>query len=148
MVCGDWSARQRTWQARGYGYTGRPRAQRLSWFFTRRERKFPLFNGNYQDYGIIDEIWLCLEQSPTRILAIGFSSSSRDLSDRQRQLAEILHPHLIGAYRGGRLCRRFAATVVAADRLTPREREVMQCVAKGLSNAEIARVLVVDSWSS
>ena len=63
----------------------------------------------------------------------------RDFDERDQLLLALLRPHLAAAYRRG-MERR-----AAGKALTNRQRTVLQLVARGWSNDEIARALLVSS---
>jgi DNA-binding CsgD family transcriptional regulator len=119
----------------------------LSDVFDRGLRLRPDFNPNLRDAGCVDEIHIDLDP-PRQWKAELAVYSSRDFGPRERLLLRLMRPHLAAVYRAAELRRRLAATAKSdpgpvAD-LTPREREVMACVAEGLSNDEIANALVVE----
>jgi DNA-binding NarL/FixJ family response regulator len=70
-------------------------------------------------------------------VGISLNRARRDFSDEELLLAELLRPHL----QAGELAVR-RATARAA--LTSREREVLDLVAGGATNAAVAEALVVS----
>ena len=68
-----------------------------------------------------------------------FDRSRRDFGERDRAVLDLLLPHLV------RLRRRVRRSVDAALRLTPREREVLELVAQGRRNTEVASLLNISA---
>lgn len=119
----------------------------LSEVFERRLRLSREWNPNLRDGGSIDEIHVDLDPPGPWRTQLGMFGT-RDFGQRERLILRLVRPHLEAVYRAARIRRRLARLAGSlderADALTPREREVMRRVDQGLSNAEIARVLVVE----
>jgi len=112
--------------------------------FPRRLRVDPDFNLNFGEYGVADEIHVSLDRDWgwRAELSVG---GVRDFGDRERLILQLLQPHLAALYRAATLRRRLRAASDATRLLSRREREVMTHVGNGLTNAEIARALVIES---
>lgn len=118
----------------------------LSQVFRRDLRRSPEFNPNFRDADAVDEIHVDLDP-PRRWNAELAVYADRDFGPRERLLLEIARPHLAAVYRTWKLRRALAEVNARSEQtfavLTPREQEVMRCVADGLSNAAIAKTLVL-----
>lgn len=111
--------------------------------FPRRLRVEPGFNANYAECGVADEIGVSLDRDRRWTAELGVFRT-RDFGERERLILQLLEPHLAALYRAATLRRRLGAAGDAARLLSRRECEVMAHVGDGLTNAEIARVLVIE----
>jgi DNA-binding CsgD family transcriptional regulator len=145
----DWWERPRSVELRRYrSANGSKPVVVLSDVISRANRTSADFNYNFHHYGLPDEIQVDLDPAGPLFATVNLGGE-RDFGPRERLMADVLRPHLTGLCRSADLRRRLAAApatfdLEALDRLTRREREVMVCVADGLTDAEIANVLVVQ----
>ena len=101
-------------------------------------RRAPLYGEFFGPAAIGHQLSLGLEARPGRLTGMWFNRARREFSDDDLLVAELLRPHLQAAEV---TVRRAAARA----RLTAREREVLDLVATGATNAAVAEALVVSS---
>jgi DNA-binding CsgD family transcriptional regulator len=119
-------------------------ATRLSDVIPRRRlRASRVYEEWLRPYGMVAELEAGLAESRARTRNVVLDRSSGDFSARDVAVLERLRPHLM---RIGELAelRRAAALSPAVDRLTAREHEILEHVAVGLTNAQIAERLWIS----
>jgi DNA-binding CsgD family transcriptional regulator len=120
------------------------RALKLTDFYTpRRLRALEFYRYVWQPMRIEDSlrVWLPAPAGRARMLYLERSSP---FTERDRSLLELLRPSLIRLQEAALARRRTTAPLVPLQRLTRREREILDLVAEGKTSREIAAVLVVS----
>jgi DNA-binding CsgD family transcriptional regulator len=111
---------------------------------TRREfHALGLYQECARPLGIEDMLRLWLDPS-AGAARIEFDRARRSFTERDRAVLDILGRHLSQYWRRAGLRRGIAADVCDADRLTPREREILELVAGGRTNGEVAKLLWIS----
>jgi DNA-binding CsgD family transcriptional regulator len=119
---------------------------KISDFYSARQwHSTGLYHDACRPDGIEHELTLCLPAGPGRtagpgrILRLVFvRGPGPDFSERDRDLLTVLRPHLHQAYLDAERRRH------PAPRLTARQQELLQLVAAGYTNAQIARRLGIS----
>jgi DNA-binding CsgD family transcriptional regulator len=117
-------------------------------------RRSPLYNDYYRPIRIEHVMALPIHVDRRFLVSFVFNRSGSAFADRDRDLAEVMRPHLANLYRLGVAIEKtralpadapFDRTGAPVDRaaapLTPREREVLDWVAAGKTNRDVAAIL-------
>ena len=107
----------------------------------RRLRNSRLYSDWYRPHGVEVELEIGILESRTRTRDLVLDRESGDFSDRDVAVMELVRPHLARVHEVWRLRQALTATDPAVAALTDREREVLELVAAGLTNAAIAERL-------
>ena len=115
---------------------------RLSDLLTRRQRRALAWDAAvWRPHGIDDALRMWLPARPGRAISIYVERSGKNYTLRELALFTLLRPHLIRMHASVTLRRRFAHR---RRDLTPREAEILGWIARGKTNREIARLLVIS----
>jgi RNA polymerase sigma factor (sigma-70 family) len=121
-------------------------ARKYSDYLSRREyHGLELYQEADRPLGIEYMMRLWLDPGGAGGARLEFDRGNGDFSERDREVLDLLLPHL-RSLRGRRATRRRASARPAkVELLTPREREILHRVAEGRTNAEIARLLGISA---
>jgi DNA-binding CsgD family transcriptional regulator len=119
-------------------------ARKYSDVFTRREfHALGLYQECARPLGIEDVFRVWLSSGPDAA-HIEFDRAARTFAERDRAVLELLSRHLERFWRRAARRSGSAARVNDSDRLTPRESEILELVAEGRTNGEVARLLWIS----
>lgn len=121
--------------------TGDPSPLRLSDFIGARQfRRRPIYSLVYRALGVEFQLAFGAGAQPGQVAGIALNRARRDFSDRDLEVLALLRP----------LLDHVRATVSVggprrdvAERLTPRQRQILGRVARGATNAQVAHELQV-----
>jgi DNA-binding CsgD family transcriptional regulator len=110
-------------------------------------RRTPLYNDYYRPIRIEHAMAMPIHVDRRFLVSFVLNRGGSAFTDRDRDLAEVMRPHLANLYRLGVAIERTrnlpadAPFDRAAAPLTPREREVLDWVAAGKTNRDVAAIL-------
>jgi DNA-binding CsgD family transcriptional regulator len=114
-------------------------ARKYSDILSNREyHRLELYQEVARPLGVEDMFRLWLDPNGDGDARLEFDRPDRGFRERDRLVLDLIRPHL-EQFRRNALRRRPLAQ--AAKLLTPREREILELVAEGRKNAEVARLL-------
>jgi DNA-binding CsgD family transcriptional regulator len=120
-------------------------ARKYSDFLSRREfRRLELYQEACQSVGVEFMMRLWISPQGERQERLEFDRAESDFGERDRVVLDLLLPHLQQFSRNAAARRSRSNGAGAVDRLTPRERQILQRVARGQTNAEIAWQLEIS----
>lgn len=121
-------------------------ARKYSDLFSAREyHRLPIYREACRPLGIEDMLRLWIDPRGTLGARLEFDRADRRFRESNRAALDLLRPHLAQFFRNALARRRSAAPASRAlETLTPREREILEHVADGRTNGEIARLLWIS----
>jgi DNA-binding CsgD family transcriptional regulator len=133
---------------RHHAETGDPTPRAISDFLSVEElHALDLYREVYARMGAEDQISFILPSEPGMIVGIALNRATRGFTDAERELLELVRPHLAQAFRGAHLRERADPTSprrLAGLGLTEREAEVMRLLVAGHSAAGVAEELTIS----
>lgn len=120
-------------------------AQMYSDYLTPREfHRLELYQDLVRPLGVEDMIRLWIDPSgPADGARLEFDRPDWAFQERDRDVLNVMLPHL-ARFRSRAAHRRARARAPLADLLTPRQTEILELVADGRTNGEIARLLWIS----
>lgn len=137
---------------RHYAETGDPTPLRLSDFISDLDlRRLELYQEVFRPLETNHQLGVLLSGSDGLLIGLGVNRRRHDFSDVDLAVVEALQPHLLAGFEHAVLrqsspeqLRRSARAASMLSGLTPREREVATLIARGRSNRQIARTLLIS----
>lgn len=133
---------------RHHAATGDPTPRAISDFLSLEElHALDLYKEVYARMGAEDQISFILPSEPGMIIGIALNRATRGFSAAERELLELVRPHLAQAFRGAHLRERAdptSARRLAGLGLSERESEVMRLLVEGRSAAGVADELTIS----
>jgi DNA-binding CsgD family transcriptional regulator len=110
----------------------------------RQWHSLDLYQFFFRPQGVEHVLELPLTTAPGRTRAFLFDRSSNDFARRDRDVLDLLRPHLVASYRAASLRERHSLPATWDGPVTGREREILRLVALGMRNHEIAAALFLS----
>ncbi len=128
--------------------TGDPRARAISDFLSADElHELELYRDVYAPLGAEDQLSFILPSPPGLIVGVAMNRATRGFSDEERELIELVRPHLSQSFRDVHMREQtdpLSKPRLAALGLTDREAEVTRLLIEGRSASDIADALTIS----